>query len=316
MNPKRQHPYYYDHGLPFSKELPGILEAQLQRIKTGKASMICIDGPVGSGKTTLAVHVMDYLMGAYEKTGENQWEFKPENVCEFKDQLAMGGADFIKAIKISFQKNLVVCTYDEAGDFSKRSVLTKFNNLMNRVFDTYRAFKVIVIVASPSFQYIDQSLLDKMIPQMLLHCRERAADYGRYDVYYLRDMFWLKFYFKRLAVPPEAYQRIRPKFGGLFLDLPKERSNMLDKYSTRGKFDVLELAEINMDGYLTYAELGAKMGRSYVWIKQKLDDLKVKPIKTHKKVKYFDAAVVGLLQKLVAAELDKSTKTHKDINFL
>ena len=51
----------YKHGLPFSEKLAENVKDLIARIDLNKASLIVIDGGVGEGKTTLAVHIADYV---------------------------------------------------------------------------------------------------------------------------------------------------------------------------------------------------------------------------------------------------------------
>jgi len=73
---------------------------------------------------------------------------------------------------VTNKRNVIV--YDEAGDFNTRASLTYFNQNMNRVFETYRALGIIVILCLPSFADIDTSLMKKKIARMLIHCYART----------------------------------------------------------------------------------------------------------------------------------------------
>ena len=274
----------YEHGLPFSYDLSGDLDDQIKRIKDNKASMILIDGGVGQGKTTLAVEVADYIEG------------KPINL---ENQVALGGADFIKKLKLCFTHKYKVLIYDEAGDFSSRGALTKFNHMLNRVFETYRAFKIIIILVLPSFTDLDKSLFKKQIPRMLIHCSERNNKYGNYKVYSLWHCWYILHKMKKLIVKNDAFRFTTPCKHGHFLDLPKKRSRELDIISTKNKKDVLGHAEIQIDGLMNYSDLAKRLGRSIIWVKKATSELDLKAKKLYKSKKYFDDSSLDKLSELV-----------------
>jgi len=83
----------YESGLPFNVELAKSLDDCAKRVENNFASMIIIDGAIGQGKTTLAVHIADYINGS------------PINL---KDQLGMGGEDFAQKLQIAHEKGLKV----------------------------------------------------------------------------------------------------------------------------------------------------------------------------------------------------------------
>jgi energy-coupling factor transporter ATP-binding protein EcfA2 len=102
--------YLYDYGLPFSEILKENIDAQIERISNKKASLILIDGCIGSGKTTLAVHIADYV---------NKKSNLPEINLHKKEhhQLSLGGKEFTTFFRTCHKENLPICVYDEAGDF-------------------------------------------------------------------------------------------------------------------------------------------------------------------------------------------------------
>ena len=289
-----------NHGLPFDLNLAKALDSQLDRVQVqGKASCIIIEGGVGMGKTTLDVHVADYLTGAYEKIGLDEWKLNPDLIPDFKDYLGMGGKEFIKCMKVCYLKKIVVAVYDEAGDFSKRSTLTGFNALLNRVFDTYRAFKIIVVVSLPSFSYLDNALLEKQIPRFLIRVRSRNQFLARYDIYDLLTMFLIKYYMKKIPVSIQAYSRVRHNFSGFFYNLTPDRCKELDAYTTSGKFEILQLAEIKGRGLLSYNQLAGKLNRSVIWVKKKVSLFKIKPAETVKGKRYFDPEAISTLMSAI-----------------
>ena len=276
--------YLYKHGFPFSQDLDLDIQDQVDRINSNKASMILIDGGVGQGKTTIATEVADRIQGS---------------PIDLETQLALGGGDFIKKLKRCFKEDKRVIIYDEAGDFSSRGALTKFNHMLNRVFETYRTFKIIVILVLPSFSDLDKSLFKKQIPRFLIHCEERNNFYGNYKVYSLWHMWYLLHKMKKLVVQTDAFRFTEPCKHGHFLDLFPERSKELDRISTKNKTDILGHAEIQIEGLLSYSDLAKRLGRSIVWLRKAVSECKIKAKKKWKNKKYFDDNALNQLSEVV-----------------
>lgn len=278
----------YENGLPFSEKLAENIKDLIDRIKFNKASMIIVDGGVGEGKTTLAVESADYVNSLYGL---------PEIKLELKDhpQLAQGGADFLKQLRACYEKKLVVIIYDEAGDFNRRGALTRFNAMLNRTFETFRGFKILVILCLPSFSVLDSDIMNKQIPRLLLHLDSRTMESGNFKGYSLYRMMYIKDKMKKLVVKPFAYDLVEPNFYGHFLDLPKERAKKLDKISTKGKMDVLKKAEVRIEGLMGYSDISKKLGRSIVWVRMAVSKLKIKPTRVITRLRYFDENTVNRL---------------------
>jgi hypothetical protein len=273
--------HIYKSGLTFSQGLADNLDSIKNRVTVqNKASLIIIDGGIGEGKTTLAVQISEYLQSG---------------PIVFKEQLAMGGQDFIKKLKICFQNRYLVIIYDEAGDFNKRGALTRFNALLNRVFETYRAFKIIVILVLPSFHVLDDSLLDKKIPRLLIHTHKRTLKYGSFRAYSLYRMYYLRNVMLKLIVKPFAYGLVDANFRGNFLDLTPARCKELDLHSTRGKFNILEMAEIKHQGLIDYEEISKRVNKSIIWCRVAINKLRIKHKKVYKRKRYYDNSVIDRL---------------------
>ena len=151
----------YKNGLKFSSPLDKNLCKLIDRINNNKAALVIISGGVGEGKTTLGVHVLDYI------NSQKNMEAVSLDLQQHP-QLGQGGLEFTKNLRICFEHKLPCTGYDEAGDFSKRGSLTQFNAMLNRTFDTFRAFKCIVVLILPKFSLLDQDLFDKNIPRLKL----------------------------------------------------------------------------------------------------------------------------------------------------
>lgn len=269
----------YKNGYKFTNPLPERVSAQMQRIFDKKASLIVIDGEVGSGKTTLAVEIADYVN---------------KSPIVFQEQLAMGGGDFKTKLALCFDKQRVVIIYDEAGDFNSRGALTKFNQQINRVFELYRAFKILVILCLPDFAVLDKSLLKKGIPRMLINCYGRRKNYGKFRVYSLPRMFYLLHWRSKVVVPMDAYKYQSPNYYGLFKDLNPERAEALEKFSIEGKLDIVTGGKPK--GSITKKYLAKEVQMSVEWVKQKLTKLKIKPIKKVGRCNYYAPEVLEILE--------------------
>lgn len=278
----------YNHGLPFSQKLAENLDKLIARVKSKKASLMVIDGGIGEGKTTLAIEAADYIN---KVNGINEVILKKKECC----QLGLGGADFIKKLRICYNKKLPVIIYDEAGDFNKRGSLSRFNAMINRTFETFRAFQIIVILVLPSFAVLDQDIFDKQIPRLLLHLKDRNDLYGNFDAYSLYRMLLLRGRMKNMNIKNFAFTFIWPNFRGHFLDLTPQRSRELDKLSTDNKLSLLQKSEIEIDGLMNYSQIGNKLMRSIRWVKQVINKLKLKPARTIKRAKYFNEETVNIL---------------------
>lgn len=283
--------FLYENELPFSSGLDENLKDLQKRIELNKASLMIIDGGVGEGKTTLAVECGDYYNGLYG--------LPP---LDFKRQLARGGADFLQKLRVCFADGLPVCIYDESGDFNRRGALTAFNAMLNRTFETFRAFKVLVILVLPSFSVLDNDLFDKQIPRLLLHLDRRNENYGHYKGFSLYRMFYLKKKMEKFIVKPFAYSHVEPNFYGQFLDLTPARAKELDIISTKGKLSILKKAEIKIEGLVGYTEIAHKLGRSVIWCRIAINKLKIKPDRIIGMQRYFKDDIINILADLIEAK--------------
>lgn len=292
--------HFYDHGLPFSERLasPNLDKLKL-RVERKKASLIIIDGGVGEGKTTLAIEIGDYFEGA------------PIEISKQGCQYAMGGADFLKKLRKCYEQRKKVIVYDESGDFNKRGSLTRFNAMLNRTFETFRGFNIIVILVLPFFGVLDNDLFDKNIPRLLIHTHGRTMTSGSFSAFSLYRMLWVKKRMEKLVVKAHAYGLVQPNFRGHFLDLEPERSKALDRLSVGGKIHILEAAEVKIEGLVSYREIAQKLVRSVVWVRKNLKDLKIKESRTIKQRKYFDGGVVDILANRIDQISDKRDKGER-----
>lgn len=285
-------PNLYPHGLPFSEVLAWNLKELNNRVYGKKASLIIIDGGVGEGKTTLIVECLDYINSLH---GHPIIEIEGDK-RSCGPQLAMGGADFLKKLTVCHELKLVCIGYDEAGDFSKRGSLTNFNAMLNRTFDTFRGYKILVVLGLPCFNILDNNLFDNQIPRMLLHLSGRTNKSGNFDAYGLDEMNWIRFWMGKWPKhKTKAYGMVIPNFRGHFLDISPKRSLELDRVSTRSKLNILKKSSVKIEGLLSYTEMATKIERSPHWVKMAVKHLNIKHSRIVDKAKYFEPEVVNQL---------------------
>jgi len=252
------------NGLKIDSTLDKNLGECIQRIRNKKASLIIIDGGVGEGKTTLGVVCAKSIA---KKLGQ---EFS------ILDQVRQGGGDFLKGMDWATTHKRNVVVYDEAGDFNTRASLTYFNQSMNRVFETYRALGIIVILCLPSFADVDTSLMKKKISRMLVHCYARNNNYGNYKVYSLWRMWYLKTKFAKVTVPDDAFKFVSANFFGRFRDLDPKDSDLLELHSIKGKKDIIRKGMLQERGLLPIKTIAHKTGYSIETIRRYIKRKKMK----------------------------------------
>jgi hypothetical protein len=277
----------YAYGLPFSNILGENINDLIKRIANKKASLIIIDGQMGEGKTTLALLIAQYIELVYK--GENpKVSFYQNFLFDFEKQLSLGGVDFQEKLQLCNDSNLHVLIYDEAGDFGKRGAITEFNKTLNRIFQTFRAYKILVICCLPNFNVLDGDLFMIGVPRMLLNCYERDNCDGSFRAYDLDSMFYLKKYMKDNANPLKSYQSVTPNFRGHFKDLPYDISRKLEEISLKGKKEILSNNIIKSQGLMSIRDIASRLNRGHQWVRLTIKKLKLRPMKIYKKVKYFD----------------------------
>lgn len=293
----------YSNGLPFTDPLADNLIKQLKRVDNKRASCIIIDGAVGTGKTTLAVECVD-LINKINKKGLTNLEIKHH------PQLSLGGKEFTGCFRETYRLGYSVVVYDEAGDFNRRGAIRSFNQMINRLFETYRGFKIMVIICLPTFHILDNQLFTNQIPRMLIHIKNRNNKYGSFKAYSLSGMNWIRYWYDKLpkGSAHKCYSMVQPNFYGKFLNLTKEREAALDRLSTYGKKALLKSTEKEMRGLTTYKELARELGKSPRWVRLKIVALKIKHTTIIESVKYFDKNVLNRILEYVDEKKEKVLK--------
>lgn len=271
--------WVYANGLPFDNTLAENIKQIYERVRNKKASIIIIDGGLGEGKTTMLIHLLDYI--------NSLQGIKQQEVIN-SPQYSMGGQDFLNKLKSCYEAKLPCIGYDEAGDFSKRGAMSSFNAMLNRTFDTFRAFKMLVILVLPHIDCIDTSILDKNLVRLNIRCLNRTANSGNYKGYSLYRIELLKHRFKKYKIKNYAYKTVQANIQGHFKNLPPERCALLDSIGTKGKIGILDKASIRMEGLYAVPEMAIRLFRSEIWLRKQFKMHNFKPAKVVGKKHYYD----------------------------
>jgi len=282
--------FLYKNGLPFNGRLPETLDKIMLRIQNNKAAMIVIDGASGEGKTTLGVEIVNYIHGYY--FGRGVW-------IDYKAQYAMGGKDFHIKLRISKDQKKIVVIYDEAGDFSNRNFASNFNRMLQRVFEAYRTFKILVICILPVVGDLDNGVFKLGVVRLLINCHSRKKNYGCIRAYSLYRTFYLKDKMKKLTVPRMAYRFVRPNFKCYFKNLPPGREKELDLISTKGKDKTILKNEIAQKGLITFEQMEDKLHKGKNWVREKVKKLNIKPTLRIGQRKFFNKSALFKLENLI-----------------
>lgn len=268
------------------------LDKQIIRKNRHKPSCILIDGSLGSGKTTLAIELLDEIN---KKHNLPEIDLDEKDVCQY----AMGGADFIKKYSMVKLKNLPGMIYDEAGEFSRKAQLGRFVRNLERIFDLIRLHPMTIIIILPSIKVLPDDFFIKKIPRILFHLKERDST-GKAKIYSLRSMYYIRrnLQDKKTVVPEVAYDMERHCYMTRFKDLSPERSHKLMIINNKGKKGIFDDIELNISGLLSYKEISSRLGiRTEPWVKKKLKDLKISPDRIFKKKNFYYEAIIDVLMK-------------------
>lgn len=282
--------YLYPHGLPFSEILAQNIDDLIERIRKKKASLLIVDGGVGEGKTTLGVHIADYVNIKYG-TG------RP---VDFRgSQMAMGGKEFGEKLIKCHDEKLLVIVYDEAGDFDKKTTLSRFNRQLMRIFEMYRGFKILVILCLPRFYKLENELFDLGIPRLLIHCEDRTENQGNFRAFDLEQMYYIKHWAAKIIVKPKCYDNGMPNFYGHFLDLPTDRSRDLDAVSVASKRQETKKTVFDVKGRLDIELLAKHFGMSTAWVGLKIKALgSVVDVVTVDRRKWYHKNIIKMIEGL------------------
>lgn len=254
--------------------------------------MLIYSGHLGAGKTTLAVHTVNYVNA---KEGLPRLDLK-KNLKDLP-QYAVGAEDFEKKVLICYEQKLPIIFYDESGDYDKQNWASQTNKLLKRTFDMFRAFQVIVVLLLPSIIILPDDLFIKEIPRMFLRLkRPKDASYTEIDGYALPEMKMLRIQLADKKKELYAYKNIYSNFQARFKNLPPDEAVLLDIISTENKFKQQSKAVMNKEGLLNYADISKKFNKSIIWTKKMIHKLKAKPQVTYEKKAYFGKGILEQIE--------------------
>lgn len=218
----------YRNGYPWNDALQQNLEDLDKRTfksKRKKPTIIIIGGASGWGKTTLATLIGSWFQG---------------ELIDLKHQKAEGAKDFGKCLDYCMQNNKRVLLYDEAGDFSKDSVQTIVTKNINRVLDTWRTFRILLIMIAPDVGVFPNAPFDKKLPRLYINMTGGSDVQSNYDAYSYVGMSWIRFKILQLRRKHAlahiiAHSQVIPNFRGHIKEPPVWFQEYVDKSSDAGK---------------------------------------------------------------------------------
>lgn len=191
---------------------------------------ILIDGVSNGGKTTLAVEMADYLQG------------RP---IKLKEHIALGGQELVKKSLQAPAKGHKVIIYDEAGDFSSKGALTRFNKSLHEYFQKYRYLRIILILTIPRFWHIDKVLLEQGVLQALIHIYGDSKTYREFKIYDQSQIWYIKSAIsqRKITELDRCYIFGTPNYHGNFKDIedPARRKELAEIGAGRKSKDLTEL---------------------------------------------------------------------------
>jgi len=274
----------YKNGYPFSDCLVETINECKKMIANDEACSIILDGKVGLGKSNNGVQILKVYQGS---------------PIIYKYQYAIGGKDFLRKIKVCYEKGIKVIIYDEAGDFSSRSALSKPNRDLQRFFDICRALGILMIIILPHFKNLDKILIESAIPQVLVHISGRTGqEYNDFSLYSLDQMYYMKDRIMRRNIQPAmAYSVTSPCARGHCLRLSSKEAKELKDISNKGKLDLLPDSDEIVDDLFDYKGFSKELGKSTTWVRIKIKELGLKPKRIFERRNYYNKEALLLLER-------------------
>jgi hypothetical protein len=107
-------------------------------------------------------------------------------------------------------------------------------------------------------------------------------------------MNWIRYWYDELpkGAKHKCYSNVVPNYHGYFYDLPPDRCKELDYLSTHGKKELQKTMEKELSGLVSYSEIATKLGKSLIWVKKMVHDLKIRHVTIQDRRKLFKSEVV------------------------
>lgn len=125
------------------KRLEKYMDIRKKKHKQNNDTVGVIDGLEGIGKSTLALHMIEY----WQKI--NFGEVKASDV----KHMGLTKEMFVEDLSDSNPNEITV--FDEAGELSSRRSLSKFNNAIMQAYTIIRADKIFTVLVLPDFWILD-----------------------------------------------------------------------------------------------------------------------------------------------------------------
>lgn len=215
--------WLYDHGLPFSQDLANdVINPCLENLNRRPICLI-IDGAPGTGKTTLGVHIVDYINGS------------PMDLSPGSLQLAKGGLDLMKKSELVSKAGLRAIIFDEA-DINKKGAMTRHNKSILQFFQEYRSLHVLIILITQNISMLDKQLFEIGVVAGFIHLYNPQRCQTGYKVYDLTNTRYLLLRMDKMGrMNRQAYSITKGYQTGWFLNLPKDRAAVLASLSNAQK---------------------------------------------------------------------------------
>lgn len=220
----------YDNGYPYTDPLPEWVDRAVYHVQVEHtASVIIVDGGLGSGKSTMAAQMLRQIDPGFVATEKS-----------FKLRYLLGGTALMEAAVKAQEQGVRGLIFDEAGiDLSSRSAMTTMNRNLNSFFQLHRALKLVVILVLPSVKILDRQLLYFKIHRFQVHTHSKVhGSYTKYRIWDYENVYFLKDRIDKRIVPDHAYFPGRGGFSnadGYSKGLPKEYQDLLDRFGLDAK---------------------------------------------------------------------------------
>lgn len=267
----------------------------LQDIETIKAevlldnpALIVIDGELGTGKTTFGAQYADEFNGP----------------IPFEQFIGMGSEKFAEVYDLN-KKRIKCIVYDESGDYAKASSSGSLVKNLNRIFETFRQYKIVVLLIRPRFYTIPSHLFELGVVKIIYNMERRVEKkYVKMRVYYPDRIDWLVSQadnLKKMKIPMKlVYGRVHPNRKDYFTDYgDKDRRKLLEMFSLAGKDQITKEVYLKQQGLVSFDDLVRIIGRSKAFMYNTIKKLGIKSETTYKKKKYYAKETIDIIKKEV-----------------